>query len=79
MGIYNIQYLHHNIHKRIFYSCPSVSGAFSSVFVCQLCIACARNETTGSVCSSDGGVLWGPGGPLLDSESAGLAGDLNFV
>lgn len=60
-----------------------MSDAFSSVFVCQLCIACARvcprNETTDSVCSSDGGVLWGPGGPLLASASAGLAGDLNFV
>lgn len=49
--------------------------------MCQLCFACARarNETADSVCLPGGGVLWGPGGPLLASESAGLAGDLNFV
>lgn len=62
---------------------------FPRVFVCQLCIARAcvcvrarartRNETTDSVRSPGGGVSWGPGGPLLASASAGLAGDLNFL
>jgi len=61
-----------------------VSDAFSSVFVCVSCSVlrarvCTRNETTDSVCSPGGGVSWGPGGPLLASASAGLAGDLNFL
>jgi len=59
------------------FSC-SVSCVLHERARARACVR-TRNETTDSVRSPGGGVSWGPGGPLLASASAGLAGDRNFL